>query len=73
MRAENQRNVERQFEHSREVVAALEHVNTALHELSGRVDVLDGSKTHPALPTQPPPPPARPRPRPQPPRSDPQE
>jgi hypothetical protein len=55
MREENQRNVERQFEHSKEVVAALEHVNTSLHELSGRVDALDGSKSHGSLPSSHPP------------------
>lgn len=54
MRAENQRNIERQFEHSREVVAALEHVNDSLLELSGRIKTLeDGSGTHPPLPAGP--------------------
>lgn len=54
MREENQKNIDRQFEHSSEVVAALERVNTALEQLNKnqvefahRLDAIDGGPKSP--------------------------
>ena len=44
MREENQKNIERQFKHSEEVVAALEHVTQSLEGLSQRIQKLEAEK-----------------------------
>jgi methyl-accepting chemotaxis protein len=58
LQEDNQNNIERQFQTANQITSALEQVNRSLHELTSRMDAIEGgSREVPALPPHLSPPP----------------